>query len=80
MKKLLLAAAAVPVILSGCAASPEASAESSARRSDAEFTTGSNIPRRSRMGGDNVNVMNAEEFEKARAGSGQGSATSGGSQ
>ena len=73
MKKLLLAVAALPLV-AACASGPETStnAQARARPDDGEFTTGSNIPRRNRMGGDGVSVMSKEEFERARTAGGQG--------
>ena len=76
MKRLFLCAASTSLLLSACATGPEASTTPSASaRQEFEFTTGSNIPRRSRMGGDNVTTMTPEEFERGRTGGGPGGAT-----
>ena len=75
MKKILLALAALPVI-AACASGPETSAGANsaqrARADEGDYTTGSNIPRRNRMGGDGVQVMSKDEFERARTSGGQG--------
>ena len=70
MKKLFLCAA-LPVVLSACASGPEAAGGVSAaeRREQNEFVTGSNLPRKNRMGGDNVTTMSPEELARSQAGS-----------
>jgi starvation-inducible outer membrane lipoprotein len=75
MKKLLLCAA-LPLVLAACATGPEADAGNSAaaRRDQNEYMTGSNLPRKNRMGGDNVQSMTAEEFARAQASSPQNAA------
>lgn len=81
MKKLLLCAA-LPVLLPACATGPDADAGShAARRDQNEYVTGSNLPRRNRMGGDNVSSMTPEEFDRQRnAGPGNAAGTAGGQQ
>ncbi|HYC35628.1 MAG TPA: hypothetical protein VEC19_04345 [Usitatibacter sp.] len=74
MTKTLLALAALSM-LAACATGPETSTSATSQRArpdDSEFTTGSNIPRRNRLGGDGVSVMTKEEFERARTAGGQG--------
>jgi hypothetical protein len=77
MKKLLLCAA-LPVLLGACATGPESNTGVSAseRRDQNDYVTGSNLPRRNRMGGDNVSTMSAEEFAKSQASSRQNAAGS----
>lgn len=73
MKNLLLGLAAASLLAGGCASVPESNTSGTASaRQDLEFTTGSNIPRRSRMGGDAVNTMSAEDFDRARTSGIQG--------
>ncbi len=72
MKKTLILLAALPGLLAACASEPTAPTATSSLRQEREFTTGSNLPRRNRMGGDGVSVMTPEEFERARTGGGQG--------
>jgi hypothetical protein len=71
MKKILLLVAALPGLLAACATDPNAPVTTTLRE-EREFTTGSNLPRRNRMGGDPVSVMTPEEFERARTAGGQG--------
>ena len=71
MKKTLFLIAALPAVVASCATDPNAPVTQSLRE-DREFTTGSNLPRRNRMGGDGVSVMTPEEFERARTAGGQG--------
>ena len=71
MKKTLFLIAALPTLIASCATDPNAPATTSLRE-EKEFTTGSNLPRRNRMGGDGVSVMTPEEFERARTAGGQG--------
>ena len=71
MKKTLFLIAALPSLIASCASDPNAPVTQSLRE-DKEFTTGSNLPRRNRMGGDGVSVMTPEEFERARTSGGQG--------
>ena len=77
MKKLLLCAA-LASLLAACATGPEADADNSAaaRREQNDYVTGSNLPRKNRMGGDNVSTMTAEEFARSQAGSRQNGAGS----
>ena len=70
MKKTLLLIAALPSLIASCATDPNAPV--TALREEKEFTTGSNLPRKNRMGGDGVSVMTPEEFERARTSLGQG--------
>ena len=72
MKKTLFLIAALPSLLTACASDPNAPVAQSLRE-DKEFVTGSNLPKRNRMGGDGVQVMTPEEFERARTAGGQGS-------
>jgi hypothetical protein len=66
MKKILFSALAAAILATGCAAT-ETSTEPAAERSSREYTTGSNIPRKSRGGaGDGVTTVDAESFERAR--------------
>jgi hypothetical protein len=62
MKKILLCAAAC--LAAGCA-STQSSNEPAAQRVEREYTTGSNIPRKSK-GGDGVQVYDREAAERAR--------------
>ena len=71
MKKTLILLAALPGLLAACATDPNAPVTSSLRE-EKEFTTGSNLPRRNRLGGDGVSVMTKEEFDRARTAGGQG--------
>lgn len=71
MKRILLLIAALPSFITACATDPNAPVTTSLRE-EKEFTTGSNLPRRNRMGGDGVSVMTPEEFERARTAGGQG--------
>lgn len=71
MKKTLLLVAALPSLVAACATDPNAPVVQTLRE-EKEFTTGSNLPRRNRMGGDGVTVMTPEEFERARSAGGQG--------
>ena len=77
MKKVFLCAA-LATLLGACATGPEADADNSAaaRRDQNDYITGSNLPRKNRMGGDNVSTMSAEEFAKAQASSRQNAAGS----
>ena len=75
MKKLLLCAA-LPVLLAACATGPESGADSTPRAEKNEYVTGSNLPRRNRMGGDNVITMSPEEFAKSQGASRQNAAGS----
>ena len=70
MKKTLFLIAALPSLLASCATDPNAPVAQ--LREEKEFTTGSNLPRRNRMGGDGVSIMTPEEFERARTAGGQG--------
>jgi hypothetical protein len=82
MKKLLLCAA-LPAMVAACATDPEADVGNSAaaRREQNEYITGSNLPRKNRMGGDNVSTMTADEFDRARtSGPGNAAGTPGGQQ
>jgi hypothetical protein len=66
MSKFLFCALAAATLAAGCA-STESSTEPSAERARGEYTTGSNIPRKSRGGaGDGVQTMDAEALERAR--------------
>ena len=71
MKKTLLLIAALPSLIASCATDPNAPVTASLRE-EKEFTTGSNLPKRNRMGGDGVSVLTPEEFERARTAGGQG--------
>ena len=71
MKMLSICLAAVACMLSACASGPE-TAQSASAREQREYVTGSNLPQRNRMGGDNVRVMTPEEFDRAREAGGQG--------
>ena len=72
MKKTLFLMVALPSLLASCASDPNAPVNQTLRE-EKEFTTGSNLPRRGRMGGDGVSVMTPAEFERARTAGGQGS-------
>jgi hypothetical protein len=71
MKKNLFLIAALPSLLVACASDPGASSTQTLRE-EKDFVTGSNLPRRNRMGGDGVSIMTPEEFERARTAGGQG--------
>ena len=71
MKKTLLLIAALPSLIASCATDPNAPVTASLRE-EKEFVTGSNLPRRGRMGGDGVSVLTSEEFERTRSSGGQG--------
>ena len=71
MKKTLFIIAALPSLIAACATDPNAPVTASLRE-EKEFTTGSNLPKRNRMGGDGVTVMTPEQFERARTAGGQG--------
>ena len=72
MKKLFACIAPL-ALLGACATGPETTTDNTvSARPEREFTTGSNIPRRTRMGGDAVNVLSAEDFERARTSGIQG--------
>jgi hypothetical protein len=72
MKKALFALVLLPAVLGACATGPEPDPKQrTATRDDGDFVTGSNLPRRNRMGGDNVSVMSPEEFDRAQKSSGQ---------
>ncbi len=72
--RTLLPYLAAAALMGACATGPETGIDNSNAnaRPEREFTTGSNLPRRNRMGGDPVNVMTPEEFERSRAAAGQG--------
>jgi hypothetical protein len=63
MKKILLCAAFAS-IAAGCA-STESNTEPAAERVEREYTTGSNIPKKTK-GGDGVQVYDREALERAR--------------
>ena len=63
MKTLVLCALAATTLAAGCASS-ESSTEPRAERDVREFTTGSNIPKRTPAS--QVKVYDREEFERAR--------------
>jgi len=66
MKKILLCAVALASIAAGCA-STESSTEPATGRVEREYTTGSNIPKKSKAGeGDGVKVTDREALERAR--------------
>ena len=73
MKKILFLIAALPSLIASCATDPNAPVTTTLRE-EREYTTGSNVPRRNRMGGDGVSVITAEEFERSSTAGGRGTA------
>jgi hypothetical protein len=71
MKKALFALLALPTILGACASGPETDQGQRRAARDDDYVVGSNLPRRNRMGGDNVSVMTPQEFDQAQKSSGQ---------
>jgi len=63
-KTLLLSALAAAAISAGCATT-ESATEPAAERTEATYTTGSNIPKKTKSG-ENVQVYDREALDRAR--------------
>jgi hypothetical protein len=64
MNKLFLCAVAAASIAAGCA-SPQSNDDPAAERGEREYTTGSNIPKKSRGAADGVQVHDRDSIERS---------------